>query len=428
MKNIFVFGADEFNLSLMRSLEGKKKYCFHTLFHHRDVNAKPEIRVKMLYEGASEQLKCYPGSVDAIVGYWDFPVSTMLPLLRQTFDLPSPSFEAVLKCEHKFWSRTEQQRVIPEYIPDFCAVDPFIDAPRQQISLDYPFWIKPVKAASSYLGFMVHNDDDFKLAINSIRQGIHRFAKPFNYLLQYAKIPEDVAAIDGYHCIAEEIISKGRQCTMEGYVYHGELCVYGTVDSIREGKHSSSFSRYQYPSSIPMSTQEKMITVTERFLTHIGFDNGPFNIEFYWDSEQDKIWLLEINTRISKSHCPLFLYVDGASHHKVMLELALGKRPEFPHRQGRYRYAAKFMWRKYSDAMVNKVPTKQEIQSICSQVSGCQMQMNIKEGMLLSELSDQDSYSYEIAVIFVAGNSQQELLQKYHLLQQAMPLDLVPPC
>jgi hypothetical protein len=37
----------------------------------------------------------------------------------------------------------------------------------------------------------------------------------------------------------------------------------------------------------------------------------------------DTIWLLEINTRISKSHCPLFRRVDGASHHQVMLDLAL---------------------------------------------------------------------------------------------------------
>ena len=422
VKNIFVFGADDFNLALMRSLE--REYRFHPLFHHRDVKAEPEFPVKMLYQGALEQLHAYPGSVDAIVGYWDFPVSTMLPLLRQPFGLPSPSFEAVLKCEHKYWSRLEQQRVIPECIPDFCAVDPFLDEPRRQISLDYPFWIKPVKSASSCLGFMVRNDDDFEQAIKSIRQRIYRFARPFNYLLQFADMPEEVAAVDGYHCIAEEIISDGRQCTLEGYVYHGEVCVYGTVDSIREGEHSSSFSRYQYPSSIPARVQNRMIAATERFLTHIGFDNGPFNIEYYWDEERDKIWLLEINTRISKSHCPLFSYVDGLSHHLVMLELALGNKPAFPHRQGPYRYAAKFMWRVYADAMVNRVPTEQEVQAITSRISGCEIQMHIRDGMRLSELSDQDSYSYEIAVIFLGGNSQQELLEKYRRVQQAMPLAL----
>ena len=426
VQNIFVFGADEFNLAQMRSLEGAQNYRFHPLFHHREVTAGPEFPVAELHKGALEQLQSFSGPIDAIVGYWDFPVSTMLPLLRRPFGLPSPSFDAVLKCEHKYWSRLEQRKVIPEYIPDFCAVDPFADNPVQQITVDYPFWIKPVKAASSHLGFKVRNHAELEIAVQALRTNIFRFARPFNYLLQFAELPEHVAAVDGFHCIAEGIISRGRQCTLEGYVYRGEVCVYGAVDSIRAGKHRSSFSRYQYPSSIPWRIQEKMIAVTRRFLTAIGFDDGPFNIEFYWESERDSIWLLEINTRISKSHCPLFRHVDGASHHQVMLDLALGKRPEFPHRQGRYRYAAKFMWRVYADALVERVPTEDELRALGSRFPSAEIQLHIDAGMRLSELKDQDSYSYEIAVIFLGGDSQKDLLQKYRAVQQALPLQLAP--
>ncbi|MEH6451597.1 MAG: ATP-grasp domain-containing protein [Psychromonas sp.] len=316
--------------------------------------------------------------------------------------------------------------MIPEYIPDFCVVDPFKDDFKQQITLDYPFWLKPVKAVLSYLGFMVRNDRELEKAIAEIRKKISYFAEPFNYLLKFADLPDDVAVVDGYYCIAEEIISRGQQCTLEGYVFNGKLCVYGTVDSIREGKHSSCFSRYQYPSSIPQFVQAKMIAVTERFLTYIGFDNSPFNIEYYWDKEKDHIWLLEINTRISKSHCPLFRNVDGMSHHVVMLSLALGKKPAFPHRQGLYQYAAKFMWRKNADAMVNRVPTEQEVQSVTRRIAGTEIQLHIREGMSLSELNCQDSYSYEIAVVFIGGDSEQDLLQKYRDVQQALPLELVP--
>ncbi|MGF1759083.1 ATP-grasp domain-containing protein [Photobacterium sagamiensis] len=407
-------------------MEGAQAYRFHELYHHRDMKAEPVLPVKALYEGALKQLNNFPGTIDAIVGYWDFPVSTMLPLLRQPFGLPSPSFEAVLKCEHKYWSRLEQHRVIPQYIPDFCDVDPFEDDPRRQITLDYPYWLKPVKAASSSLGFMVRNDDELAHAIQVIRKNIFRFAKPFNYLLQFADLPDDVAAIDGYHCIAEEIISEGQQCTLEGYVYNGDVCVYGAVDSIREGEHHSSFSRYQYPSLIPEQIQNKMIAVTQRFLSHIGFDNGPFDIEFYWDTENDNIWLLEINARISKSHCPLFLHVDGASHHQVMLDLALGKQPEFPHRQGPYHYGAKFMWRVYEDAMVKRVPTDQELQGVRRQIPDAEILLHIHQGMRLSELKSQDSYSYEIADIFLGGDTQKELLEKYRTVQQILPLELAP--
>jgi hypothetical protein len=426
MKNIFVFGADEFNLSLMRSLGSAQKYYFHELYQYSEVKKGKKFPVKALYKGAITRLKSYPGCVDAIVGYLDFPVSTMLPLLCQSLGLPSPNFEAVLKCEHKYWSRLEQRRVIPHYIPDFCAVDPFKDDCRQQITLDYPFWIKPVKAVLSHLGFMVRNDSELDMAIAQIRQKIHCFAEPFNYLLRFAELPDEIATIDGYHCIAEEIISHGQQCTLEGYVFAGKLCIYGAVDSIREGEHGSSFSRYQYPSSIPQPVQDKMFAVTERFMTAIGFDNGPFNIEYYWDKKSDHIWLLEINTRISKSHCPLFRNVDGMSHHQVMLSLALGKQPVFPHRQGLYRYAAKFMWRTATDALVNRVPTEQEIQSVTRRIAGTDVQLHVHKGMRLSELNYQDSYSFEIATVFIGANTEQELLHKYNDVQQALPLELLP--
>lgn len=423
-KNIFVLGADEFNLAQMRALPGAEHYRFHPLFYHSEIKAGPIIPVQRLYEEALERLHTFPGRIDAIVGYWDFPVSTLLPLLCRDAGLPAPSLEAVLKCEHKFWSRLQQRDSVPEFIPDFCAVDPFAPDAQAQIPLGYPFWIKPVKAASSHLAFRVRNRNELAHALGEIRANIRRFAEPFNYLLQFADLPEAVAGIDGNHCIVEGVISQGRQCTLEGYVYRGGVCVYGAVDSVREGRHRSCFARYQYPSTIPRRIQQRMVEVTRRFLTHIGFDNGPFNIEFYWDGAADRIWLLEVNTRISKSHCPLFRHVDGVSHHKVMLDLALGRQPDFPQRRGRWRCAAKFMWRVYEDAMVIRVPTASELAAIGARYPDCEIQLHIHAGMRLSQLRDQDSYSYEIAAIFLGGRSQRELLQKYREIQQALPLRL----
>ena len=426
MKNIFVFGQDDFDLAQMQSLRHADQYCFHELYRHEDIKGGAEFPVEQLLAGAQQQLNSFTGSIDAIVGFWDFPVSTMLPLLRKPYGLPSPSFESVLKCEHKYWSRVIQQKSIPQAVPGFCAVDPFADNPRQQISLDYPFWIKPIKAANSHLGFKVHNDAEFEHAIEQIRGNIFRYGDPFNYLLQFAELPAEISAIDGNHCIAEQIISRGRQCTLEGYVYNKQVHVYGTVDSIREGQHRSSFSRYQYPSTLPGRIQQCMIDLACRVLLDIGYDNAPFNMEFYWDSSHDQIWLLEINTRISKSHCPLFYHVDGAYHHQVNIELALGQLPDFPHRQGQYKLAAKFMWREYTNARVTGVPSPEELARICQQIPSAEIQLHVHDGMVLSDLKDQDSYSYEVAVIFLAANSQKELLEKYRACKKSMHLELEP--
>ncbi|SEM68385.1 ATP-grasp domain-containing protein [Nitrosomonas marina] len=429
IKNIFVFGADEFNISQMQALASAKDYCFHELLTHQQVKGWNGYSLQNIHKSAMERLKAFPGSIDAIVGYWDFPVSTMLPLLRQPFGLPSPSYRSVLICEHKYWCRLEQKKVIPDYIPDFCAINPFADNAKRSVTVQYPFWIKPIKSASSHLGFKVRNETELDQVLQIIRKKIFRFSRPFNYMLQFAELPDEIDAVDGNYCIVEGIISRGRQCTLEGYVYHGEMTVYGVVDSIREGQHRSSFARYQYPSTIPVRIQREMVATTECFLKHIGFDNGPFNIEYYWESNKaghDRIWLLEINTRISKSHCPLFRDVDGATHQKVMLELGLGEKPVFPRREGKHKIAAKFMWRVYHDAYIRHVPSARDLQILEHEYADANIQLHVRSGMRLSELMDQDSYSYEIAVIFLAGNSQQELLQKYRDLKKAMQIELDP--
>ena len=344
-KNIFVLGLDEVHLRQLRALRRAGEYAFHELFTREDVKSGREDVAERVLAGARERLAAFPGRVDAIVGYWDFPVSTMLPLLRRGLGLPGPTFESVLRCEHKYWSRLEQRRVMPGCIPEFCAVDPFRDPVRDQITVDYPYWIKPVKSVLSYLGFKVHDDAELDHAVARIRRGIDRIAVPFGHLLSFAELPPEIAAVDGRHCIAESIISRGRQCTLEGYVHGRRVAVYGAVDSVREGRHASCFGRYQYPSRLPPEVLARMEALTRRFLGHIGYDDSPFNIEFFWDEETGTIALLEINTRISKSHCPLLRMVDGEYHHQVMIDVALGEAPRFPHREGAHALAAKFMWR-----------------------------------------------------------------------------------
>ena len=424
--NIFVVGLEDFQRKQLESLPKAGRYCFHGLFNHRDIKDRDQLPVKELLTDGIDQLQAFPESVDAIVGYWDFPVSTLLPLLRQAMGLPSPSLESVLKCEHKYWSRLLQQQMIPKHVPRFALVDPFSADPLAQIPLDFPFWIKPVKSVSSHLGFRINDRADFDHAIQRIREGIDRYAVPFNQVLEKADLSAEIPEVDGHYCTAESIISTGHQCTVEGYVWNGEVVVYGVIDSLREGPQGSSFSRYQYPSLLPPAVWNRMGDICQRLMPHLGYDNAPFNIEFFWDDHQDHLWLLEINTRISKSHAPLFYRVDGCYHFQVMIDLALGQAPQFPRRQGQYACAAKFMVRRYEDALVTRVPTPEEIRRIEAENPFADIEIEVKQGDRLSNLKDQDSYSYEVAVIFIGGETSEDLEAKYdHILNQ-LPLKLEP--
>ena len=424
-KNIFIVGLDSFHLRQLKALARARKYRFISLISYEKIKCGLRFPVCEFLEQAPRLLADYPGTVDAIVGYWDFPVSTLLPILQKQQGLRGPSLEAVLMCEHKYWSRVKQKEIIPESIPAFQQVDPFDPDAVRACSLDYPFWLKPVKSVLSHLGFMIRDEREFDTALATIRKGIDRYAVPFNYILNRIEMPGDIRAVDGYLCIAESLISAGRQCTLEGYAQDGAVHVYGILDSVREGKHQSSFSRYQYPSVMPQQVQQRMIEMTKKLIEHLKYDDAPFNIEFYWDDRNDSIHLLEINTRISKSHCPLFKMVDGEYHHDVMIDVALGLVPQFPHRQGRFATAAKFMVRRYRDGTVLGIPGAEDVNRVRERFDGAEVQINVIPGMRLSELRDQDSYSYEIANLFMGADSHEKLLANYREAITMLPFHIV---
>ncbi len=428
MKNIFVIGLDEFNRKEFASIREAETCEFHGLLAYDEI-VRPKsgkIEFEYLLRKAERQLSAFSGSIDGIVAFWDFPSSAMAGVLRNNHGLPGPSNEAIAKVEHKYWSRIEQRDAVPDLVPGFCAVDPFADDPLGSVDIDYPFWIKPIKAHSSRLGYKIQSPQELRRRLPEIREKIGYFGEPFGQYLEHVDVPESVRLIDGYWCIAEELISAGRQCTLEGYVYDGEVVVYGVVDSMRSGKHRSCLSRYQYPSALPKRVQDRMVDATTRVLTRFNYDGAPFNIEFFWDRRSDRIYLLEVNARISKSHCPMFRMVDGASHQEVMVDLAMGERPRFPRRKGPYRVAAKFMHRVFSDGIVEGMPTAREIAAVNKLYPEARFRLLAEVGDRLKYSHHYDSYSYELADIFLGAADQAELLEKFRHVLDIVNFDVTP--
>ena len=314
-KNVFVIGLNEFNHERLQRLHGAEGIEFHRVIDSAIISEAENFNIPAMLETAERQLNEFDGSIDAIVGYIDFPVSTMLPLLCRKFGVRSVSLEALLKCEHKYWSRVVQREVIPDNIPKFTYFHPFGDDALGRIGssgLAFPFFVKPIKASGSRLGFRIDSPEDFDHAVAKFRDEIGSIAEPFDYVLEKADLPDEIRAVSGSCCMAEQVIG-GRQCTLEGYVHNGVVTCYAMVDSIRYPQ-VLSFFYYLYPSQLPGKVQQKMQYLAETVMAHIGFDNSAFNIEFFWDEIQDQIWLLEINTRIAQAHCDLFEKVDGLFH------------------------------------------------------------------------------------------------------------------
>jgi len=422
--NVFVVGLERFNLRLLRSVRNSERYAFFGLLSHAEISAAARFDLEALLDKARAILRGFDGPIDAIVGYWDFPTVLMMPILRREFGLRGPTLESVLRCEHKFWARQLQVGTVPEEVPEFRLVDPFDPEAADKLDLSYPFWLKPIKAHSSLLGFRVASRADLDHALEVTRRGIHRFAEPMDVIMGYADLPDDIRAIGGAHCIAEAIISDGQQCTLEGYVFEGKVQVYGIVDSIR-GRNRSSLERYEYPSALPQEIKDRMIASASKVVVQAGLDDTPFNMEFFYHEGRNEISLLEVNVRISKSHSPLFDKVEGVPHNEVMLDVALGRKPDFPARRGRFRYAAKFMPRVYGDhgdCRVRNVPDETRLREIEEAFPGSEIQLHVEEGMQLSESSHSDAYSYELGAIFIGAQSRAGLRRDFDRLWDAVGL------
>jgi hypothetical protein len=414
--NIFVLGLDELARETLEALPHAADFRVHPLLSVDELVEAEHLDLPHLLEKAERQLEAFDGSVDAVVGFWDFPTSTMAPMLCRRLGLPGANLEGVVKCEHKYWSRLEQSKVIDEH-PRFAIVD--LDHSHDVPSgLRFPMWLKPVKSASSALAFHVGNENEFADAVQQIREGIDHLGEPFEFVLQQLDLPPEIADIGGRACLAEEEVS-GSQVTVEGYVYDGEARPYAIIDSLTY-PDTTSFLRFQYPSALPGAVADRLVDLSRRVIEQIGLHWGTFNIEYFWDPDSGDINLLEVNPRHSQSHAMLFEYVDGTPNHHFMVELALGRDPRFAHARGEYDVAAKWFLRRFEDGVVRRAPTPEEVRTIEGEIPGVKIDIAAEQGSRLSEMSFQDSYSYELADIYIGARDESELEAKYHQCVDAL--------
>ncbi|GAA0527453.1 hypothetical protein GCM10011581_40290 [Saccharopolyspora subtropica] len=409
-KNVFVLGLDDHNRRLLLGLPDVHQYRFHPVLGIHELQLRENIPVMRLLDEAQRVIQSSGWPADAIVGYWDFPVTSMVPILCRRMGLTNHApLAAVVKCEHKYWCRLEQRKVIDEW-PRFGLVDPERDT-APPAGVRFPLWLKPVKSFSGMLAYRCGDQAEFSAALEAVRRRIHRVGDAFEAVLSHVDLPPEVAGIGGQMCIVEEAL-RGRQVTVEGYCYRGQPDVYGIVDSVTSGD-TPSFLRYQYPSTLPGAVGDRMISAAERVVRHLGLVNSAFNVEFFWDHDTDEIGLLEVNPRHSQSHAALFQHVDGVTNHHCMLQLAFGRRPRMPHRRGRYQVAAKWFLRHFTDGVVVRHPTPEETAAVQRAVPGTSIDLIAHEHDRLSELYDQDSYSYNLANIYIGAADEAELIDKF---------------
>jgi hypothetical protein len=409
-QHVFVIGAEPFNMERLQHLPAAASCEFHPALDLNDIRHIEQFDMESIIDRTFENIESAGVPVDAVVAYYDFPASTLVPIVAQRFGLRGPTVRSVMKCENKFWSRIEQRKVAIDHIPQFQAFDPRDEEAFSKLSLVFPFWVKPIKSFRSYLAFRINDVREFARAVELMSAGMDKMNRPFQYLMERYRMPELFTSMPE-SAVAETMLS-GSQCTLEGYVFEGDVIGYGIVDSVREGDRSS-FSRYEYPSSMPLDVQYRMIEIARRVVSQLGLDDTPFNMEFFYNQTDDHIYVLEVNPRISQAHVDIFEKVHGYSHQQVMVDIALGRRPAPMERNGDYQVAANFMLRVFEDGVVTRVPSGENLGAVRKAFPGADFKIAVTEGQRLHDLEGQDSYSFELANIFLGARTRAELLDAY---------------
>ncbi|WP_089776054.1 ATP-grasp domain-containing protein [Ruania alba] len=419
-QNVFVLGLDEANAEVLRSLDGADSLAFHQLLT-RDELQQGEVNVPDLLDRAEVQLTAFDGTVDAIVNFWDFPATMMAPILCARRGLPSADLGAVVRCEHKYWSRLVQSRVTNS-LPAFGLLDLDADEPHLPDGVSYPAWIKPVESASSEGAYRVADQPQLADVLPRAREDVTRMGRPFEDVLAMLHLPPEIEQVGGTAYMAEEV-ADGHQMTLEGFVADGTVTAYGLVASINY-PDSSSFLRYQYPAPVPLAVRDRIVEISTQVIAATGLDTSTFNIEYFWDPETGRIRLLEINARHSQEHARLFEMVDGVPNHAAMVRLGLGQVPDPPRgERRRYPMAAKWFLRHFSDGIVRRVPDESTLARLEERLDGS-VHVRATEGTRLSAGYGEDSYSYVLAEVFVGGEDEEELRRKYDEFRDGVEFEI----
>lgn len=349
----------------------------------------------------------------------DYPGSIVAAAIARALGLPGPAPETILLCQHKYYARQAQQGAVPEAVPHFTLVDPH-RLPETAGALSFPVFVKPVKSFFSVLAGEVHGADELAAVVREAAPHLRDFVKPFNQLLRrYTSL-----ALDGGYLLAEQPL-RGVQVTVEGFVFHGEVGIIGVTDSIMY-PGTISFERFEYPSALPASVQERMAAVATRVVRAVGFDDGLFNIEMFHDPATDAVSIIEMNPRMCPQFADLVEKVHGVSSYDIALSIAAGERPPWPSpAAGAYPVAASFAMRQFTDAVVERVPDAGDVARLLGRFPDARLKILCRPGHALSE-ELQDGKSYRYAVLNLGGTSRSDLLARYEEAMRSLPFDFTP--
>jgi len=337
-------------------------------------------------------------------------------LVAEKMRWPGTSVEAVLACQHKLYAREVLERVAPEANIPFRRLEATYDADIPE-GLDYPTFVKPVKAAFSVLARTVHSHQalfDYTRFSRRELWIIRRLVEPFEKIVR-KRLPGAGTA----HSLMLEEIVRGRQYCLDGYCFDGSVHRLGIVDAIMY-PGTDAFMRWDYPSRLPERLQQKAEAIAARFLHAVGFTHGFFNMEFVIDEQSCQLKIIEFNPRMAAQFSDLYARVDGKKLHEIAMALSHGIDPAtLPRNEPTAACASSFVYRSFDPTAQVPMPTEAEQRAF---------RVAFPDGLLLQfpKLSSQIQRdfkwlgSYRFGVVHLGGDNPAELGRRCELASSVL--------
>jgi hypothetical protein len=417
-KILFLF-PQEWDYSALGALGGE----FEFVFEGFDIFKFPE-NARLLWFNARKYIdqlarKYRGGGLAGVMSTNEQYGALIAAALAKKLGLPGTDPAAIIRAQHKYYARMIHREALPEATPDF-TVFPYKVRDHANVGLPYPFFVKPVKAAHSVLARRVNTPDDLRRHLTFYpweKYIIKRLVRPFNDLMplytDYDINPE--------HLLGETLLSGRHQVTVDGYADHGDIRIVGVVDALMY-PGTQAFQRFEYPSTLPQTIQDRMAILTTRAVQSLGFDHGCFNVELVWDDQTDKIQLIEVNPRLAAQFGDLYEKVTGVNTYQLLLDLTLGCTPRARPARGAFGAAASFVFREFNGA-VKIAPDRAQIAWLGATYPDALLNSYIKEGnSRWREVKWLGSYRY--AVLNLGGHDRQDLLSRYDDVCRHIPFEV----
>jgi hypothetical protein len=341
-------------------------------------------------------------------------------LMAEQCGLPGTSVEAVLRAQHKAVARELHAATMPEAVPPFQLFT-FGQDPVEQVSLSYPFFVKPVKAAYSVLARKINSPDDLRVHTTFKpfeKHIIRRLTQPFNRIARKRLN----TVVDGDYMMAESLMA-GEQVNVDGFAFDGKVTILGTLDAVMY-PHTNAFMRFELPSRLSPTAIMQCQTVAQRAVETLGFNHGLFNVELFWDDESQQAKIIEVNPRMAAQFADLYEKVHGLNLYHAQVELSLGRAPVLSPTGGAFGAAASFVYRVF-DASLRYAPTDHELAQLRSQYPDSIFTPDFKYGVS-REREQRWLGSHRYALLNLGGRDHHDLMARYASANELLNFDRAP--